>query len=255
MVGAALWAAARAWQKKFARPNEPRPKFKNYWLFATMGYATHCFVDSITSYGTVLFWPFSNTRVALDWVAIVDPFVTVPLLLGLWIGLRKKSMNPIIFFAALSFAYLGFMAHWHTRTEMLYKAYLHDNNVFAEHIRVTPLWFKPFVYRAVYKTPGQIHIANIRNGFSGRFTVENAGNIKKLDVEQFSRDYPALAKSIEGYDWFTDGFTGIYAATPLILGDYRYGYYITPLSPLWGLKVDMETNKVTPLSLRYSNMQ
>ena len=43
-----------------------------------MGYATHGLLDSCTSYGTQLFWPFSDVRVAWDTMSIVDPLFTVP---------------------------------------------------------------------------------------------------------------------------------------------------------------------------------
>ena len=45
-----------------------------------MGYATHGLLDSCTSYGTQLFWPFSDERVAWDTMSIVDPLFTIPLL-------------------------------------------------------------------------------------------------------------------------------------------------------------------------------
>ncbi|GIS21122.1 MAG: hypothetical protein CM15mP120_30380 [Pseudomonadota bacterium] len=43
------------------------------------GYATHGLLDACTSYGTQLFWPFSNVRVAWNNSSIVDPLFTLPL--------------------------------------------------------------------------------------------------------------------------------------------------------------------------------
>src|SRR5262245_16609157 len=37
-------------------------------LAAIIGYATHAPLDMFTSFGTQLFWPFSNYRVAFDWI-------------------------------------------------------------------------------------------------------------------------------------------------------------------------------------------
>ena len=39
-------------------------------------------LDAATSYGTRLFWPFSDERAGWDWIAIVDPAFTVPLLVA-----------------------------------------------------------------------------------------------------------------------------------------------------------------------------
>src|SRR5215510_4472808 len=52
-------------------------------LAATLGYATHPLLDACTSYGTMLFWPFSEARVAWDLISIVDPLFTLALGVGL----------------------------------------------------------------------------------------------------------------------------------------------------------------------------
>ena len=44
------------------------------------GLCHHGLLDSCTSYGTQLFWPFSDARVAWDTMSIVDPLFTIPLL-------------------------------------------------------------------------------------------------------------------------------------------------------------------------------
>ena len=41
------------------------------WLPGALGWATHGLLDSCTSYGTYLLWPFSNARVAWDNVSII----------------------------------------------------------------------------------------------------------------------------------------------------------------------------------------
>jgi len=47
------------------------------FLSVFTGIAFHLYMDLITSYGTQLFWPFTNTRLHLDWVFIVDPIYTL----------------------------------------------------------------------------------------------------------------------------------------------------------------------------------
>lgn len=49
--------------------------FKQIYLFALLGIATHGMLDACTSYGTQLFWPFSNQRIAWSTVSIIDPFL------------------------------------------------------------------------------------------------------------------------------------------------------------------------------------
>lgn len=73
--------------------------------------ASHIVLDMLTSYGTQVFAPFSDARVAIPSVFIIDPMYTVPLAAGLLIGFRwtpsdnaRRRANYIGL--ALSSAYL-----------------------------------------------------------------------------------------------------------------------------------------------------
>ena len=54
---------------------------KTVYLASFLGYATHGLLDACTSYGTILFWPFSNERVTWNNISIVDPLFTIPILI------------------------------------------------------------------------------------------------------------------------------------------------------------------------------
>ena len=54
--------------------------FKTIYLASFLGFATHGLLDACTSYGTQLFWPFSNTRVSWNNISIVDPLFTLPII-------------------------------------------------------------------------------------------------------------------------------------------------------------------------------
>ena len=48
-------------------------KFKRIYLISFSAYATHGLLDACTSYGTLLYWPFSNERVAWNLISVIDP--------------------------------------------------------------------------------------------------------------------------------------------------------------------------------------
>src|SRR5690606_38358258 len=53
---------------------------------------THPILDIFTSYGTQIFLPFSDVRVELNTIFIIDPAYTVPMLIALiWIMFYKKT--------------------------------------------------------------------------------------------------------------------------------------------------------------------
>ena len=65
--------------------------FKMTWLYCTLGYGTHGLIDACTSYGTLLFWPFSDMRIAWNNISIIDPLFTLPLILLIVIATIKKK--------------------------------------------------------------------------------------------------------------------------------------------------------------------
>lgn len=73
--------------------------------------AGHLFLDLITSFGIQLFLPFSRARPALDWVYIIDPVLTLPLLSAAVAGLFWRRRAARLGRLALAFAtlYLGFL--------------------------------------------------------------------------------------------------------------------------------------------------
>ena len=54
--------------------------FKQTYIYSTLGYATHGLLDACTTYGTQLFWPFTNDRIAWNTISIIDPLFTLPIL-------------------------------------------------------------------------------------------------------------------------------------------------------------------------------
>ena len=83
------------------------------YLACLMGYATHGLLDSCTSYGTQLFWPFSDARVAWDTMSIVDPLFTIPLLVFVIAAARtqRQWLSWLACGWMLSFFALGWMQH------------------------------------------------------------------------------------------------------------------------------------------------
>jgi len=64
--------------------------FAQIYLFSFLGYATHGLMDACTSYGTQLFWPFSNARYAWNMISIIDPLFTVPVIVLITLAAYRK---------------------------------------------------------------------------------------------------------------------------------------------------------------------
>ena len=62
------------------------------WLFF-LSLFTHPILDSFTPYGTQLFTPFSNYRVAINNISVADPMYTVPFLICMIVLMFFKRRN------------------------------------------------------------------------------------------------------------------------------------------------------------------
>ncbi|MBI3271551.1 MAG: metal-dependent hydrolase [Planctomycetes bacterium] len=58
---------------------------------AFAGYLSHAFLDLVTSYGTVLFFPFTDRRYSLDWLFIVDVPFTAACATAVVLVLRRPA--------------------------------------------------------------------------------------------------------------------------------------------------------------------
>ena len=86
--------------------------FKKTYIFTTLGYGTHGLLDSCTSYGTQLLWPFSDNRISWNTISIVDPLFTMPILVLIIFAAVKAApaitcpagISPATAEAAISFS-------------------------------------------------------------------------------------------------------------------------------------------------------
>ncbi len=69
--------------------------WRQWNVFVWLGLNTHWMIDSLTTYGTQVFLPFSNYPVNIGSVFIIDPVYTIPLLIGLlWTLFASRGDRP-----------------------------------------------------------------------------------------------------------------------------------------------------------------
>ncbi|WP_020531621.1 metal-dependent hydrolase [Flexithrix dorotheae] len=86
-----LFSPLFAWLLLKIYPNG-KANFKDWTLLFFLGFVTHIALDSFTTWGTQLFFPFSNYGVAFYSVFVIDPLYTVPFaVLLIWAAFKKKE--------------------------------------------------------------------------------------------------------------------------------------------------------------------
>lgn len=123
--------------------------FPQVWLFCVCMIFLHIWLDVVTTYGTMVFLPFSHYRVRLNSLYIIDLFVTLPLL---WALLRWRTRRGLIvlvlgwtfFYPALG---IGINA-WHTAQN---RERLAQEGRHVTQLHILPDAFAPFFWRLIFE--------------------------------------------------------------------------------------------------------
>ena len=215
--------------------------FRQSWLYCTLGYATHALLDSCTTYGTMLFWPFSDVRIAWNTISIIDPLFTLPLLTGVLFGYFKRQPR----YAQWAFVWgLGYMALgvWQ-RNEAAAVGWELAAERGHEPLRLEakPSFANILVWKVVYETPEELFVDAVRTGISPK--VYPGESVLKLDLD---RDMPWLdrssqqARDIERFAWFSNGYIARDPVFPHRVIDVRYSLLPNEVAPLWSIELSPE---------------
>ena len=212
--------------------------FAQIYLFSFLGYATHGLLDACTSYGTQLFWPFSNERFAWNIVSIIDPLFTLPVIFFISLAAYRKNVRyaRIAFAYAVIFLSLGVVQY--QRAEQAVTALALQRGHQIERVHLKPSFGNRHVWKMIYEYDGRYYVDAVKLLWN---TIYITGtSIQKLNVK---RDFPWLpedsqqAKDIERFRWFSDGFLAVSARNPNLIMDVRYSFLPNRINPMWGVEL------------------
>ncbi len=204
---------------------------RQFLLFFFLGYATHGFLDIMTSYGTNFIWPFSNMRVAFDIFPIIDLFFTVPLLV--FIILRCVMKRRSFTWAALTWitSYTVISTVQHQRAINVI-----ENKIGAtsQKYRCMPTISNLVLYRGVAIVGDEIKIYGIHVPLFGDAKVVGSSVVNRYINDKVNPN-SVLGDDIKTFIHFTDDFAGV-DDTGFVF-DARYAMLPQSKEPLWGIKL------------------
>lgn len=121
------------------------------WLLFGGLILLHIWLDCITTYGTMIFLPFSADRVRLNGVFIIDLLLTLPLLAAAWLSLRRGITRPARLALLWLFIYPCCTLALNAHLADAYRAALRAQNRTIERLVVLPDAFAPLYWRALYE--------------------------------------------------------------------------------------------------------
>jgi len=212
--------------------------FRHILLYCTIGYATHGLLDASTSYGTSLFWPFSETRVSWSLVSIIDPFLTVPLaalvITSLVKGQGVYARAGLGWFAL----YLGVAVYQQQSALELGSSIAEERGHIPISIQAKPSFGNILVWRIIYELPETFHIDAVRVGVAQK--VFPGTVLPKLVMKRdlsWLKPESQQAKDIERFSFFSQGYIAQNPARLNRIIDIRYSFVPNDLQALWSIEV------------------
>ncbi|EQC43734.1 metal-dependent hydrolase [Bacteriovorax sp. Seq25_V] len=211
-------------------------KVKDSYPFVFLGYATHGLLDAFTNYGTQLWWPFSKARVAWNCVAVVDPLLTIPLLILtiLFIRSGKKLFNWICW--SYLVLYLSFGAFQKIRVRKV----LEDNNGLTSknsRVMIKPTIANNFIWRVIEDDGEQLHFSAVRLSLFGEnifYPGESVVKVKPDQVKVLLGENKIQIYDYERFKYFTDDY--LFWLDDKSIADGRYSLLPFAKDPIWHIE-------------------
>jgi len=200
--------------------------FRRVALFVLALLLMHIWLDCVTSYGTLAFLPFSDYRVRLNGMFIVDLILLVPMIIACCAARRRPRVAAIA--VIWLFLYSGGGVAWRMHIQHKWDASLKAEGVTAAQLSVLPDVFSPLYWKVQYEHEGWCFQAPLSwNGErAGDWERQRSADdlLSRLSLEdrsvriwtQFSLMPLMQEQPLEGgkeygfYDWRFDTFVPIF---------------------------------------------
>lgn len=216
-------------------------KFWQTAVLCALGYATHALLDTATSYGTMLLWPFFDTRYSWSIISIVDPLFTVPLAFSVILAAIRNNPRParIGLIWALLYLAAGWWQHQGAHSVALDLAASRGH---APHrFEIKPSFGNILVWKSVYEADGRYFVDAVRVGIAPR--VYEGTSVSKLNI---ARDFPWLsadsqqARDVSHFDHFSDGYAAVDPLNPDRIIDVRYSFVPNEVRALFSIELSSD---------------
>lgn len=199
--------------------------FKEWYILFFIAFATHWLLDCFTAFGTQIFVPFSNYRIAFNNIAVADPAYTVPFLLCVVVAACfKRNTKQRTFFTWLGIGISSLYMLW-TIYNKINVDRIFDQALQNRQIEVTSCRCSPTILNNILWTCS----ANGKdNYYVGQYSLFDSNpDLHYLNVIAKNDSIHQALTPYEDYQtllWFSDGYLAAFPTDSLlILSDVRYG--------------------------------
>lgn len=194
------------------------------WLLAiSLTLITHPLLDAHTAYGTQLFWPLSSPPIMWSTLFIIDPFYTLPLLIGViavLISPKKRGASVLLISGViLSSSYLAWSWVAKGSVDSKVKESLSSLQIQGD-IFTTPTPFNTALWRVVVMQDDSYLEGYYRVIFPFE-TIE----FKTYPNNKNLLDQTDTVWAVDRLEWFAQGFNKVSIIdNQLVISDLRMGF-------------------------------
>ena len=211
---------------------------KTIYTASFLGYATHGLLDACTSYGTLLFWPFSNERVTWNNISIIDPLFTIPalILIGIAIKTRKKIFSFFAIGWITFYLSLGFVQYERASSAAIELA--ESRGHVAERMTLKPSFGNLILWKSIYQYKEVFYVDAIRTVHSTTWCLGENTKVFNYEYHLPNLNKDSLqGRDIEKFRWFSQDYLG-YDKEKNLVTDIRYSMIPNQIASMWGLVID-----------------
>jgi inner membrane protein len=219
---------AIVWGRRQLRKQKIKPDAsqRDWSLLFFWAILTHPLLDTCTTYGTQLFQPFWDYRVALNNISVVDPVYTLPFLIFVLIVLmlnRQHRLRPVFNYIGIgiSSAYMLFTFYNKMQVDRVFESSLQREGITYERFMTSPTIFNNVLWQGVAEGDTAY--------YHGMYSI--------LDSKPAVLSFSVIPKNhhlIEGHEadrairilrWFSSGYFSILERPDgqIQLNDLRFG--------------------------------
>lgn len=214
--------------------------FAQTYLAALIGYLSHPLLDAFTTYGTELFWPLADERVAFNTIAVADFAFTVPLVVLVTLATIKRRAVFARIGAGWAVAYLACAALQAERAAAEAVALAASRGHVPQRMMVIPALFSSLIlWKVVYEHDGRYYVDAVRTGIG---TASYPGvSTAKLDLAQH---FPWLdaasqqAVDVERFRRVSADLLAVDDTVPNRIVDLRYSLVPNDIAGFWAIVLD-----------------
>lgn len=225
---------------------QSRQNRKQWALMIWLVFMTHIFLDSLTVYGTQIFWPLWNYPVGFGSIFIIDPIYTAPLLVGVIAALLTKNVHRQVRLNLIGLTLSTLYLFWSVGAQQYVYRIANDSferqSIDYQRLLVTPSPLNTLLWRVVAVQDG----GDYYEGFYSLFDQSHDIQLQRHESENHLLEEIAESWPVKRLEWFTKGYFKVWQRSDnVIISDLRMG--MEP-SYVFSFAVGQKANlQVTPI--------